>query len=151
LTIRKLRVVAEANLLLKGLGSWTKLQRVGENLRANVASQIGCFVNNTSQHFDHNSLISRPFLARKVSNRSSHHAPRIGQGVVSSIQLLVQSSVRSNLVNLSQTWSNSVKALRTLGNVSWVTFRGFLGIVGPSWVRNGSVKPWSNLGQPWSN
>uniref|UniRef100_A0A2N9GI01 Uncharacterized protein n=1 Tax=Fagus sylvatica TaxID=28930 RepID=A0A2N9GI01_FAGSY len=46
LTIRKLRVVAEVNLLPKGLGSWTKL-RVGENLCANVASQIGCFVNNT--------------------------------------------------------------------------------------------------------
>ena len=45
--IRKLRVVAEANLLLKGLGSRTKLLRVGENLRANVASQIGYFVNNT--------------------------------------------------------------------------------------------------------
>uniref|UniRef100_A0A2N9IJW0 Uncharacterized protein n=1 Tax=Fagus sylvatica TaxID=28930 RepID=A0A2N9IJW0_FAGSY len=47
LTIRKLRVVAEVNLLPKGLGSWTKLQWVGENLCANVASQIGCFVNNT--------------------------------------------------------------------------------------------------------
>ena len=47
LTIRELRVVAEVNLLLKGLGSQTKLQRVGENLRANVASQIGYFVNNT--------------------------------------------------------------------------------------------------------
>jgi hypothetical protein len=44
--IRKLRVVAEVNLLPKGLGSWTKLQWAGENLCANVASQIGCFVNN---------------------------------------------------------------------------------------------------------
>uniref|UniRef100_A0A2N9HS50 Aminotransferase-like plant mobile domain-containing protein n=1 Tax=Fagus sylvatica TaxID=28930 RepID=A0A2N9HS50_FAGSY len=50
LTIRKLRVVAEVNLLPKGLGSRTKLQRVGENLCANVASQIGCFVNNTYQN-----------------------------------------------------------------------------------------------------
>jgi hypothetical protein len=49
--IRKLRVVAEVNLLPKGLGSRTKLQRVGENLCANVASQIGCFVNNTYQKF----------------------------------------------------------------------------------------------------
>ena len=45
--IRKLRVVAEANLLLKGLSLRTKLQRVGVNPRANVASQIGCFVHNT--------------------------------------------------------------------------------------------------------
>ena len=47
LTIRKLRVVAGVNLLPKDLGSRTKLQRVRENLCANVASQIGCFVNNT--------------------------------------------------------------------------------------------------------
>jgi hypothetical protein len=47
LTIRKLRVVAEATLLLKGLSLRTKLLRVKEDLRANVASQIGCFVNNT--------------------------------------------------------------------------------------------------------
>jgi hypothetical protein len=45
--IRKLHVVAEVNLLPKGLGSWTKLQWAGENLCVNVASQIGCFVNNT--------------------------------------------------------------------------------------------------------
>ena len=47
LTIRELSVVAEVNLLLKGLSSRTTSLRVGENLRANVASQIGCFVNNT--------------------------------------------------------------------------------------------------------
>ncbi len=45
--IRKLHVVAEVTLLLKGLSLRTKLLRVKENLRANVASQIGCFVNNT--------------------------------------------------------------------------------------------------------
>jgi hypothetical protein len=48
--IRKLQAVAEVNLLPKGLGSWTKLQRVGENLCANAASQMGCFVNNTYQN-----------------------------------------------------------------------------------------------------
>jgi hypothetical protein len=45
--IRKLRAVAEANLLPEGLDSPTKLQRVRENLCANVASQIGCFANDT--------------------------------------------------------------------------------------------------------
>jgi hypothetical protein len=45
--IRKLRAVAEVNLLPKGLGSGTKLQQVRENFCANVASQVGCFVNNT--------------------------------------------------------------------------------------------------------
>jgi hypothetical protein len=47
LTIRKLRAVAEVNLLPKGLGSWTKLQRIGKSFCANVASQVGCFVSNT--------------------------------------------------------------------------------------------------------
>jgi hypothetical protein len=92
--------------------------------------------------FAHNSLVSRPFLTRKVSDRSSQCAPRIGQGVVSSIQLLVWSMVRSNL---GQPWSNLVKTLRTLGNGSWTAFRGFLAIAGLSRVRNGPVKPWSNL------
>uniref|UniRef100_A0A2N9IMC4 Aminotransferase-like plant mobile domain-containing protein n=1 Tax=Fagus sylvatica TaxID=28930 RepID=A0A2N9IMC4_FAGSY len=41
LTIRKLHVVAGVTLLHKDLGLQTKLQRVGENLCANVASQIG--------------------------------------------------------------------------------------------------------------
>jgi hypothetical protein len=100
--------------------------------------------------FDHNSLVSRPFLARKVSNRSSHDALQNGQRAVSSIQLLVRSTVRSNLVNFGQTWSNLVKALQTLGNVSRTTFRGFLGTVDPIQIGNGSVEPWSTLGQPWS-
>ena len=50
MTIRKLHVVAEVTLLCKVLDSLAKLQRVGEDLRANVASQIGCFVNNTKQN-----------------------------------------------------------------------------------------------------
>jgi hypothetical protein len=57
----------------------------------------------------------------------------------------------SNLVDLGQTWSNLVKALQTLGDVSRTTFQGFLGTVGPSRVGNGSVKLWSTLvklGQP---
>uniref|UniRef100_A0A2N9H2C8 RNase H type-1 domain-containing protein n=1 Tax=Fagus sylvatica TaxID=28930 RepID=A0A2N9H2C8_FAGSY len=56
--------------------------------------------------FDHNSLVSRPFLARKVSNRSSHHVLQNGQGAVSSIQFSVWSTVRSNL---GQPWSNLVE------------------------------------------
>uniref|UniRef100_A0A2N9FGU4 Uncharacterized protein n=1 Tax=Fagus sylvatica TaxID=28930 RepID=A0A2N9FGU4_FAGSY len=71
--------------------------------------------------------------------------------VVSLIQLLVWSTVRSNL---GQTWSTLVKALRTLGNVSRTAFCGFFGMVDPSRVRNGSVKPRSTLvklGQPWEN
>uniref|UniRef100_A0A2N9HF55 Uncharacterized protein n=1 Tax=Fagus sylvatica TaxID=28930 RepID=A0A2N9HF55_FAGSY len=88
LTIRKLRAVAEVNLLPKGLGS-----------------------------FDHNSLVSRPFLARKVSNRSSHHVLRNGPGAgqFNSAYGLVNGPVKpwSNLVNLEfgQSPPNSGKCI----------------------------------------
>ena len=62
--IRKLHVVVEANLLLKSLGSRTKLQRVGENLRANVASQIGYFVNKCWTVFFTVLTITPSFLVR---------------------------------------------------------------------------------------
>uniref|UniRef100_A0A2N9FKQ1 Uncharacterized protein n=1 Tax=Fagus sylvatica TaxID=28930 RepID=A0A2N9FKQ1_FAGSY len=57
--------------------------------------------------FDHNSLVSRPFLARKVSNRSSHHVLQNGQGAVSSIQLSV--------------WSNGPSSW---GHLMWRAFVG---------------------------
>ena len=117
----------------------SKTVKIGPTL-----SQISLSVGPFFHSFDHNFLVSRPLLARKVSNRSSHHALQNGQGAASSIQLLVWSMVRSNL---GQTWSNLVKTLQILGNVSRTTFRGFLGMVGPSRVGNGSVKPRSNFGQ----
>uniref|UniRef100_A0A2N9FFH5 Uncharacterized protein n=1 Tax=Fagus sylvatica TaxID=28930 RepID=A0A2N9FFH5_FAGSY len=91
LTIRKLRVVAEVNLLPKGLGSRTKL------------------------HFGHNSLVSRPFSARKVSNRSSHHVLQNGPGAVD------PSRARNGSVKLRSTL---VKLGQTLGNVSQTFFLG---------------------------
>jgi hypothetical protein len=69
-------------------------------------SKIWLSVGPFFRSFDHNSLVSRPFLARKVSNRSSHHVLQNGSGAVSSIQLSVWSTVRSNL---GQTWSTLVK------------------------------------------
>jgi hypothetical protein len=161
LTIRKLHVVAGVTLLHKDLGSRTKLQQVGENLCANVASQVGCFVNNTWQNlakcwtffhsFDHNSLVSRPFLARKVSNRSSHHVLQNGLGAVSSIQPSIWSTVRSNL---GQTWSTLVKPGRIWSKLSKLLemypglhFEGFWA----RWVLVGLETARSNLGQPWSN
>jgi hypothetical protein len=39
--------VAEVTFLLKGFNLRTKLLPVGENPRAKIASQIGCFVKNT--------------------------------------------------------------------------------------------------------
>uniref|UniRef100_A0A2N9HW49 Integrase catalytic domain-containing protein n=1 Tax=Fagus sylvatica TaxID=28930 RepID=A0A2N9HW49_FAGSY len=94
--------------------------------------------------FDHNFLVSRPFWARKVSNRSSHYVLQNGQGSgqFDSAFGLVNSQVKpwSNLVNLGQPWSNLVKTLQTLGNVSRTAFQGFLGQMDPS-------QGWERLGQ----
>uniref|UniRef100_A0A2N9E3X9 Uncharacterized protein n=1 Tax=Fagus sylvatica TaxID=28930 RepID=A0A2N9E3X9_FAGSY len=101
--------------------------------------------------FDHNSLVSRPFLARKVSNRSSHHVLQNGQGAVSSIQLLVWSTVWSNL---GQTWSTWSKLSELWEMYPGPRFEGFSLWWDPIRVKNGSVKSWSNsvnLGQTWSN
>ena len=101
--------------------------------------------------FDHNSLVSRPFLARKVPNRSSHHVLQNGQGVVDSIQLSVWSTVRSNL---GQTWSTLVKLGRIWSKPSkfWEMclgphFEGFWA----RWILVGLETGRSNLGQLWSN
>jgi hypothetical protein len=70
-----------------------------------------------------------------------------------SVRFSFRSGQRSGqtLVKLGQPWSNLVKTLQTLGNVSRTAFRGFLGQMDPSRAGNGSVKPRSNFGQPWSN
>uniref|UniRef100_A0A2N9F8F5 Uncharacterized protein n=1 Tax=Fagus sylvatica TaxID=28930 RepID=A0A2N9F8F5_FAGSY len=104
------------------------------------------------RRFDHNFLVSRPFWARQVSNRSSHYVLQNGQGAVSSIQLSVWSTVRSNLwsnlVNLGRIWSKLSKLWEMYPGPR---FEGFLGQMDPSRAGNGSVKPRSNFGQPWSN
>uniref|UniRef100_A0A2N9IKU4 Uncharacterized protein n=1 Tax=Fagus sylvatica TaxID=28930 RepID=A0A2N9IKU4_FAGSY len=72
---------------------------------------------------------------------------RTEAGVVSSIQLF-WSGQRSNLVNLGQTWSKLSKLWEMYPGPR---FEGFSGLVDPIQIRNGSVKRWSTLGQPWSN
>uniref|UniRef100_A0A2N9G9Q9 Aminotransferase-like plant mobile domain-containing protein n=1 Tax=Fagus sylvatica TaxID=28930 RepID=A0A2N9G9Q9_FAGSY len=123
LMIRKLHVVAEVNLLPKGLGS-----------------------------FDHNFLVSRPFWARqsiesKLSLRSSEWS---GSGQFDSVFGLVNSQVKpwSNLVNLGRVWSK-LSNLREM--YPEPRFEGFWARWTPVGLGNGSVKPWSNFGQPWSN
>jgi hypothetical protein len=104
--------------------------------------------------FDHNSLVSRRFWPVKCRIEALITFFRMVKE--RSVQFSFRSGQRSGqtLVKLSQPWSNLVKILRTLGNVSWAAFRGFLGIADPSRVRNGLVKPRSNLvnsGQTWSD
>uniref|UniRef100_A0A2N9E408 Uncharacterized protein n=1 Tax=Fagus sylvatica TaxID=28930 RepID=A0A2N9E408_FAGSY len=102
--------------------------------------------------FDHNSLVSRPFLARKVRRIEALIALfRMVKGVVSSIQLLVWSTVRSNL---GQTWSTLVKLGRIWSKLSklWEMYpdhilKGFWAW----WTLVGLETARSNLGQPWSN
>jgi hypothetical protein len=97
--------------------------------------------------FDHNSLVSRQFSTRKVLNRSSQRVPRIGQGVVCSIQLSVRSTVWSNL---GQTWSTLVKLGQIWSKPSklWEMdpgphFEGFRAW----WILVELETAWSNLGQ----
>uniref|UniRef100_A0A2N9IP28 Uncharacterized protein n=1 Tax=Fagus sylvatica TaxID=28930 RepID=A0A2N9IP28_FAGSY len=171
LTIRKLRVVAEVNLLPKGLGSADQVAAGRrESLRkrclpnrlfcqqhlAKIWLSVGPFFHS----FDHNSLVSRPFSTRKVRRSLDILYTLVkGWSVRSSS---VWSTVRSNL---GQTWSTLVK----LGQNSpkpWEMypgprFEGFSGIADPSRVRKRlgqtSVKLGQlrsnlvNLGQTWSD
>jgi hypothetical protein len=108
--------------------------------------------------FDHNFLVSRPFWARKVSNRSSHCALQNGPGAVSSIQFSVWSTVRSNL---GQTWSTLVEFGQNSPNSGKCIPNRVSRVFGPGgpqsgWERLGQtlVKLRSTLvklGQPWSN
>ena len=97
--------------------------------------------------FAYNSLLSRPFLTRNVSNRSSHRALHNGLGVVSSIQLLVWSTVRSNL---GQTWSTLIKLDQSSPNSGKCILDHVLGVFWVWWTPVGSGTAWSNLGQTWS-
>uniref|UniRef100_A0A2N9EUT4 Uncharacterized protein n=1 Tax=Fagus sylvatica TaxID=28930 RepID=A0A2N9EUT4_FAGSY len=94
--------------------------------------------------FDHNFLVSRPFWARKVSNRSSHYVLQNGLGAVSSIQLfgLVNSQVKpwSNLVNLGRIWSKLSKLWEMYPGPR---FEGFWA----RWTLVGLGTARSNLGQ----
>uniref|UniRef100_A0A2N9GDD4 Uncharacterized protein n=1 Tax=Fagus sylvatica TaxID=28930 RepID=A0A2N9GDD4_FAGSY len=132
LTIRKLRAVAELNLLPKGLGSWIKLQWVGEisTITSSFLVRFG------PVKYRIEALIT---FFRMVQERSVQFSFRSGQ------------QPGQTLVKLGQPWSSLVKTLQTLGNASRTAFRRFLGQMDPSQAGNGSVKPWSNFGQPWSN
>uniref|UniRef100_A0A2N9G516 Aminotransferase-like plant mobile domain-containing protein n=1 Tax=Fagus sylvatica TaxID=28930 RepID=A0A2N9G516_FAGSY len=134
LTIRKLHVVAEVNLLPKGLGS-------SDQVAAVLATTLSFLVR---------------FRPVKYGIEALDILYTIGQGVVSSIQFLVW-SIRSNLghlVNLGQTWSNLVKALQTLGRcipdyISRVSGHGGT-LVGLETARSNLGQTSVNPSQTWS-
>uniref|UniRef100_A0A2N9H344 Uncharacterized protein n=1 Tax=Fagus sylvatica TaxID=28930 RepID=A0A2N9H344_FAGSY len=90
--------------------------------------------------FDHNFLVSRPFWARKVSNRSSHYVLQNGPGAVSSIQFSVWSTVRSNL---GQTWSTLVEFGQNSPNSGKCIPNRVSRVFGPDGPQSG----WERLGQ----
>jgi hypothetical protein len=107
--------------------------------------------------FDHNSLVSRSFSTRKVSDRSSQRAPRIGQGMVCSIQLLVRSTVWSNLgqtwstlVKLGRIWSKPSKLLEMDLGPHFEDFRARWILVGLETARSNPGQTSVNPGQTWS-
>ena len=115
-----------------------------------ILSKIWLSVGFFFHGFVYNSFVSRPFSTRKVSNRSSHRALHNGQGVVSSIQLLVRSTVRSNLgqtrstlVKLGQIWSKLSELWEIHSGPRFAVFLAWWTLVGLETAR-------SNLGQPWS-
>jgi hypothetical protein len=120
-------------------------------------SKIWLSVGPFFRSFDHNSLVSCPFLTRKVSNRSSHHVLQNGPGTVSSIQFSVWSTVWSNL---GQTWSTLVKLGRIWSKPSklWEMcpgphLEGFWAhwvLVGLETARSNLGQTSVNLGQTWS-
>jgi hypothetical protein len=107
--------------------------------------------------FAHNSLVSHPFLTRKVSNRSSQHVSYtlVRGWSVRSIFGLVNGLVkpRSNLVNLGQTWSTLVKLpssgkcvpdhVLRVSQAWWTLF-------GSGTARSNPGQHSVNLGQTWS-
>uniref|UniRef100_A0A2N9IH85 Uncharacterized protein n=1 Tax=Fagus sylvatica TaxID=28930 RepID=A0A2N9IH85_FAGSY len=147
LAIREFHVVHGCVLFPMCPGSQINLLRVRKTLCASVATSVGKF-----RKFQHKpyfvGLFSRAWPCTEASLGSQDMILRteavgmflMPRGVVSSIQFLVWSTVRSNL---GQTWStlvklgrNLVKALQTLGNVSRTSFQGFLGKVDPSRAGN---------------
>ena len=112
-----------------------------------ILSKIWLSVGPFFHSFNHNSLVSRPFSARKAPNQSSHHALQNGQGAVSSIQLLVWSTVWSNL---GQTWSKLSKLWEMYPGPPFEGFWAWCTLFWSGTTRSNLGQHLVNLGQTWS-
>jgi hypothetical protein len=99
-------------------------------------------------------LVSRPFLARKVSNRSSHHVLQNGpgSGQFDSAFGLVNGPVKpwSNLVNLGRTWSKLSKLWEMYPGPRFEGFWARWTLVGLGTARSNLGQTSVNPGQTWS-
>uniref|UniRef100_A0A2N9HZV1 Uncharacterized protein n=1 Tax=Fagus sylvatica TaxID=28930 RepID=A0A2N9HZV1_FAGSY len=157
LAIREFHVVHGCVFFPMCPGSQINLLRVRKTLCASVATSVGKFRN----------FQQKPYFRRPVFTRVVDVAPDVGfptilvsseslryllfNGVVSSIQFLVWSTVRSNL---GQTWSTLVKLGRIWSKLSKLLemypglhFKGFWA----RWVLVGLETARSNLGQTLVN
>uniref|UniRef100_A0A2N9HZ18 Uncharacterized protein n=1 Tax=Fagus sylvatica TaxID=28930 RepID=A0A2N9HZ18_FAGSY len=121
LTIRKLRVVAEVNLLPKGLGSRTKGGQF-DPVFGLVNGPVKPWSNLVNLGQTWSNLVK---ALQTLGNVSRTYISRVsGQRWVLVGLETARSNLGQTLVNSSQTWSTLVKLGQTLGNVSRTFFLG---------------------------
>uniref|UniRef100_A0A2N9FJT8 Uncharacterized protein n=1 Tax=Fagus sylvatica TaxID=28930 RepID=A0A2N9FJT8_FAGSY len=150
LAIREFHVVHGCVLFPMCPGSQINLLRVRKTLCASVATSVRTIPELSAKPYFALHRGEFGFARYDLANGGRRNVPYAkGGGQFDPVFGLVNGPVKpwSNLVNLGQTWSDSVKALQTLGNVSRTSFQGFLGKADPSRAGNSSVKPRSNFGQ----
>uniref|UniRef100_A0A2N9G8G4 Uncharacterized protein n=1 Tax=Fagus sylvatica TaxID=28930 RepID=A0A2N9G8G4_FAGSY len=173
LAIREFHVVHECVFFPTHPGLWINLLRVRKTLRASVATSVGNSGNFSTALFRQPVFTRMVDIAPDVGFRQSWYRRKAGATYFPKVQALHRGELGfarydpanggrwnvpyakgqvkpwSNLVNLGR---SLVKTLQTSGKCTpEPRFEGFWARWTPSRAGNGSVKPRSNFGQPWSN